>query len=171
MPKLTRKTSHVDARKPFGVYDGETPTPGNYPGVIKSVALRTFSTGTQAFNVLVELEAPADSPHSKYNGFPAWTQIFLGEHEASIARENAFYQAVSGKSDVDVVFDDKSEKKEPPITKIGGVKPETATAAEAFSVEQLIGFFGDEYEEGDLDGLSKDDLIQQLQDDELLTAF
>jgi len=123
MPNLKRKTSHVPARKPFGAYDGPTPPPGNYPGVIRSVGLRSFDSGTQCFNVLVELEADADSPKAEFNGFNAWTKLFLGESEFQIARENAFYQAICGQSDVTVVFDDKSEKKEPPITKIGGVSP------------------------------------------------
>jgi len=304
MPKLVRKTSHVEARKPFGVYDGPEPEPGNYLGVVKSVALRTFDTGTQAINVLVELEAPADSPKAKYNGYPAWTKLFLGENEHQIARENAFYQAVSGRSDVDVVFDDKSDKKDSPITKIGGTspvgkkvrvqiqlgdeykgrrqlegdsifpalegaptattvqgdpdagsdpdeaaveitgagqpstdkaaanpdhdgqqgqppaddvdyhalalpalrtyaagrgidakqpkkallaaldalseggdeagaptKPKTAVEAEKLTAEQLLAFFKDEYEEGDLDGLGKDELIEEFTSAELITAF
>lgn len=302
MPKLTRKTSHVDARKPFGVYDGPEPDPGTYLGVIRSVGLRTFDSGTQAINVLVELEAKPESPAKKYDGYPAWTKLFLGEHEAQIARENSFYQAVSGKSDVDVVFDDKSDKKEPPITKIGGVspvgkkvrvqlklgneyqgrrsiegdsiypadvvkagpvtpqgdpdadpdepaveisasgratsdkgdanpdhdgptgevapavdhhalslpalrkhaaslgidsklkkaellaaldemagtevadggtigKPSNATDAAKFTAEELVAFFGDEYEDGDLDGMSKEELIEEFVESELITSF
>jgi hypothetical protein len=119
MPKIVRKTSHVEGRQPFGVYDGDVPPRGNYPGVIRSAVLKTSKNDNQYFNVLVELYTE-DGPKSAYNGFPAWTMITLTEKEANIAREQAFYMAVCGKADVDVILD---ESDPPKVTKIGGVDP------------------------------------------------
>jgi hypothetical protein len=122
MPQLKRNTAHAEDRTPFGVYDGETPRRGNYPGIIRLAQLKTFKTGTQAFRFLVELDAPEDSNKAKYNGFPAWTKVFIGESDYQLAMEKALYVAITGQPDVTVVFE-KSDGDTAKITKIGGVDP------------------------------------------------
>jgi hypothetical protein len=128
VPKLKRNVKNAPERTGFEPYDGPEPTPGFRRAVIKSAKVVESANGRPGFLVTAELEAKKGSQDAKFDGYPAFTRIWLGTEdsapEALLAREAAFYRAVTGKknlADVDVVHEDSDGGGK--ITKINGVNP------------------------------------------------
>lgn len=129
MATLKRDASGVDERTPFDIYDGPEPRKGVYPGRIEKCVVRKSGRSENLYyNVLVILDAPADSPKAQYNGYPAWVMVTMANTEANLAREAAFMRAVCGKTSANVVLDGNAPKEpgqsnEVAVKSIGGKNP------------------------------------------------
>lgn len=131
MGKLTRKID-PNAKSGIAPYDGDEPKPGMYRARIIKVSIRKAkSTESLAYSVFYELEATKPE-HTKYNGYSGFAELWMGDKEALLARECAFYKAVTGKNykdpgNVNVVFegseDDFSTPAGAEVTKIDGRTP------------------------------------------------
>lgn len=130
MGKLTRKVD-PSAKSGFEPYDGPDPKPGMYRAEIVKVAIRAAGTGTLGYNILVNFKAVKDE-HKKYDGFSTFVTLWMGDKENMIARESAFYKAITGKNyknvaDVNVVYEGSEEDFDTPagaeVKKIDGVSP------------------------------------------------
>lgn len=143
MPSLKRNVKDAEERTGFETYDGEEPPKGIYRAKIKSVKIREASTGTMGFQVLAILEAREGSAHSKFDGFPAWTNIWLTDKEANQAREKAFYRSVGASTDgeTNVVFEDLEDGGR--VKKIGGKDPVGAIVKVDLKREDGYGMQGD----------------------------
>lgn len=120
---------NVDSKaKGFTPYSGPDPKPGTYRARVVKGAIRAASTGTLSYNVLVEFVATKPE-HKKYDGFDCFVELWLGEKEASQAKEAAFIKAITGKDNfktVNVAYTGKEEDFNTPsgaeITGLDGVK-------------------------------------------------
>lgn len=124
MPKLKRNTSQVSDDAIYSMYDGPTPPSGVYPGVISSCYMSVSSKGNNMINVSGLFQTKGVEGKSKYDGFRIRGRIVIVDKEANMAREKAFYRAICGKEDVEIVFADMDKGDKPgTVTKIGGVNP------------------------------------------------
>ena len=124
MPKLKRKTSQVPDEAIYAMYDGPIPPSGVYPGVITSCYMSTSSNGNPMINVSGVLETAGVEGKEKYNGYRQRGRVVIVDKEANMAREKAFYRAIAGKEDVELVYTDMDKGDKPgTITKVGGVNP------------------------------------------------
>lgn len=128
MPKvIKRSTKGVTQR--FGFYEGEEPPAGVYRGIIKSAVGQMSSGGNVMLYNVVELQAREGDGRAKYDGYGAHVRIVWGDHDSLKEREQAYYLAVCGKEDADVVFAGDptkfkaGDKQSTPITKVGGQNP------------------------------------------------
>ena len=124
MPKLKRNTSQVSDDAIYAMYDGPTPPSGVYPGVISSCYMSVSGNGNNMINVSGLFQTKGIEGKSKYDGFRIRGRIVIVDKEANMAREKAFYRAICGKEDVEIVFADMDKGDKPgTVTKIGGVNP------------------------------------------------
>lgn len=124
MPKLKRNTSQVSDDAIYAMYDGPTPPSGVYPGVISSCYMSVSGNGNNMINVSGLFQTKGVEGKSKYDGFRIRGRIVIVDKEANMAREKAFYRAICGKEDVEIVFADMDRGDKPgTVTKIGGVNP------------------------------------------------
>jgi len=126
MPKLKRSVKSVEAKTGFEAYDGPTPKArGMYRSVMKQCDLKQYKSGSQGYRILVELAAAPGDPkdHAQFDGFPIWTNLVFGEHDAMIARESNFYAAIGTKDEPDVVFEEGDIENGVAVKTIGGKKP------------------------------------------------
>ena len=124
MPKLKRNTSQVSDDAIYAMYDGPTPPSGVYPGVISSCYMSVSGNGNNMINVSGLFQTKGVEGKSKYDGFRIRGRIVIVDKEANMAREKAFYRAICGKEDVEIVFADMDKGDKPgTVTKIGGVNP------------------------------------------------
>src|SRR5690606_11194759 len=129
LPTLKRNVAGAPKTTGFESYDGpELPKQNKmYRGRIDVARLREASTGTQGFNLLVVLEAEKGSEDAKYDGYPAWVDIWLADKEPNQAREAAFYRAVGvseaklESGDIPISHDDIDDGGK--IKKVGGKNP------------------------------------------------
>lgn len=131
MGKITRKVDPT-AKSGIAPYDGDEPKPGMYRArIIKCSIRKAKSTESLSYNVFYELVATKPE-HKKYDGYSGFAELWLGDKEALLAREAAFYKAITGKAyknveDVNVVFegeeDDFSTNGGAEVTKIDGKSP------------------------------------------------
>lgn len=124
MPKLKRNTSQVSDDAIYAMYDGPMPPSGVYPGVISSCYMSVSGNGNNMINVSGLFQTKGIEGKSKYDGFRIRGRITIVDKEANMAREKAFYRAICGKEDVEIVFADMDKGDKPgTVTKIGGVNP------------------------------------------------
>lgn len=124
MPKLKRKTSHVADRTGFEIYDGPEPRPGMYPAVIKQCKITKSDAGNMMYNIVTELDTEGVEGKEQYNGWPGFPRIVMTDKEGNIVREKAFYRAVCGNEDPEIVYNDlKASEGAGKVTKIGGINP------------------------------------------------
>lgn len=126
---IKRKTSDVE-KSPFQVYAGDDPKPGGYRAVLKFVNAVKSSGDNVMLKPVLELKAAPGSEKAKFDGYPVFPQIVLTDNESNKQREQSFYLAVCGKTDVDISCDVDPGKFKPSdgqkakVLKIGNVKPE-----------------------------------------------
>lgn len=131
MPSLKRSVGSAPDRTGFETYAGpDIVKQGLYEGVVKQCTLRKAASGNLMFNVLVELDDKSNEYRATTVGFPAWGRIVLVDKEANLAREKAFYRAITGNQnidDVNVIYDGDDDAVESrsgaKVTKIGGKSP------------------------------------------------
>ncbi len=124
MPKLKRNTSQVSDDAIYAMYDGPMPPSGVYPGVISSCYMSVSGNGNNMINVSGLFQTKGVEGKSKYDGFRIRGRIVIVDKEANMAREKAFYRAICGKENVEIVFADMDKGDKPgTVTKIGGVNP------------------------------------------------
>lgn len=112
MPSLKRDVSKANDKTGFEPYDGPTPRKGLYRGLVKSMKIVKASTGRLGFNILVELAAEKGSPAAQYDGYPAFTRLWLGDSEQSQTREKQLYTALVGTPTVNLVYEADDDDKE-----------------------------------------------------------
>lgn len=128
MPSLVRDTSSVKQRS-FAPYEGPEPTRGFYRSKITKVEVRKAkNTDSLMFFIVTSFEASPTRPeNSRYNGYPGFVYLTLGDKEPLLEREQAFYLAVSGKEKVKVeTAGDPNKLKRgegTAVTKIDGKNP------------------------------------------------
>lgn len=127
MPSLKRNVKNAPDRSGFETYDGPDPIPqGLYEGVIKSVKIQKTRAGDFMFRLLAELDDTSTERKQLTVGFPAWGNLVLMDKEALLAKEKAFYRAITGKQDVEdvnVVYDDGIDDGAVKVSKVGGKDP------------------------------------------------
>ena len=113
MPKLKRNTSQVSDDAIYAMYDGPVPPSGVYPGVISSCYMSVSGNGNNMINVSGLFQTKGVEGKSKYDGFRIRGRIVIVDKEANMAREKAFYRAICGKEDVEIVFADMDKGDKP----------------------------------------------------------
>jgi hypothetical protein len=128
MPSLKRNVKNAPDSTGFESYDGQNPPMQNkmYRGKIEVARVREAATGTIGINLLVKFEAKkGDKENAKYDGYPAWVDLWLADKEPNQAREKNLYRALgvpdSKLEDVNVVHNDIDDGGE--IKKVSGRNP------------------------------------------------
>lgn len=125
MPSLKRDVTKAADNTGFEPYDGPTPPKGLYRGVIKTSRVRKAGTGRLGINVVVELKAAKGSNAEKFDGYPAFVDLWLGDEEALQTREKAFYKSIGASTAPNIVFDaDDNDPETGKIKTIDGKKIE-----------------------------------------------
>ena len=123
--KLTGVKSEV-VKTGFEPYDGPEPrSRGMYRAVVKQFKYIEFGTGSTGFKLLVELLAADGDPkdHAKFDGYPVWTNIVIGDKAGMQERVSNLLASVGASSDPNIVFEDGDIKKGVTVKTIGGKKP------------------------------------------------
>lgn len=128
MPTVKISAKAREHKTGFEGYSGPEPDrPGAYRGVVKRIRWREYSTGSQGFVVLVELQAAADTPDkAKYDGAPYWTNVVAvpapgaSMKDGSIRSVENFLAALSLPDDPAIAYDDGDTKRGVELTKLGG---------------------------------------------------
>jgi hypothetical protein len=125
MPRIKRSVSSAPDQQAAAVYEGPDVPDGTYAGILRFMKYReSRQKKTPFWNTLVVLDSKdKGGSTAKYDGYAAFTEVYMIDgSEVNESREKSLYTAIAGKSDVEVITDDKVPG-DPVVTKVGGVSP------------------------------------------------
>jgi hypothetical protein len=128
MPSFVSDTTGVQ-RRSFTPYEGPEPTKGFYRArITKLVVRKAKNTDSLMFHIVAAFEASPNRPeNAKYNDYPAFVYLTLGEHDSLKEREQNLILALTGKTKakIDTEADVKKLKRgeETKVTKVDGKDP------------------------------------------------